>query len=79
MAFLQKAKVYVQDRLRQSADKVWQLLETGAHFYVCGDAAHMAAAVEEALLDIIATSQVCSCCIPCALSRAVIHYASYFI
>ena len=57
----------MQDRLRQSADKVWQLLEAGAHFYVCGDAAHMAAAVEEALLDIITESQVC-CCILCALS-----------
>lgn len=48
----------MQDRLRQSADKVWPLLEAGAHFYVCGDAAHMAAAVEEALLDIITESQV---------------------
>jgi len=32
---------------------VWKLLELGAHFYVCGDASHMAGNVEEALLEII--------------------------
>lgn len=37
-----KGKVYVQDRLRESADLVWGLLEQGAHFYVCGDASSMA-------------------------------------
>lgn len=34
----QAAKVYVQDRLAQSAELVWRLLQAGAHFYVCGDA-----------------------------------------
>jgi hypothetical protein len=29
-------KVYVQQRLRESADLVWQLLEAGGHFYVSG-------------------------------------------
>ncbi|BDA47196.1 Sulfite reductase [NADPH] flavoprotein alpha-component [Coccomyxa sp. Obi] len=53
----QAHKVYVQDRLRESGDLVWGLLEAGAHFYVCGDAAHMAGAVEEALLTIIESSQ----------------------
>lgn len=48
-------KVYVQDRLVQQAPLVWRLLhEEGAHFYVCGDAGAMAAAVESALLRIIA-------------------------
>lgn len=54
----QAHKVYVQDRLRESGQVVWRLLETGGHFYVCGDAAHMAGAVEEALLSIIEAEQV---------------------
>lgn len=49
----QAKKVYVQDRLRESGKLVWQLLQEGAHFYVCGDAAHMAGSVEQALLHII--------------------------
>jgi sulfite reductase alpha subunit-like flavoprotein len=55
---VQAHKIYVQDRLRESADLVWELLEVGAHFYVCGDAAHMAGAVEQALLDCITRAQV---------------------
>jgi len=50
--------VYVQDRLRQASDRIWQLLEAGAHFYVCGDAGGMAPAVQAALLDVIAEHQV---------------------
>jgi len=55
---MQEHKVYVQDRLRESGALVWELLEAGAHFYVCGDAAHMAGAVEEALLSIIQNHKV---------------------
>lgn len=58
MYYCQAHKVYVQDRLRESAELVWGLLERGAHFYVCGDAAHMAGAVESALLEIIRQGQV---------------------
>ena len=54
----QAAKVYVQDRLRESGALMWRLLQAGGHFYVCGDAAHMAGAVEDALLDIIEAHQV---------------------
>lgn len=61
---LQAGKVYVQDRLRESGDLVWSLLQRGAHFYVCGDAAHMAGSVELALLDIIAQHQVRKACGP---------------
>ena len=50
--------MYVQDRLRNSGNLVWRLLKGGGHFYVCGDAAHMAGAVERALLQIIASHQV---------------------
>ncbi|KAK2080572.1 hypothetical protein QBZ16_000426 [Prototheca wickerhamii] len=48
-------KVYVQHRLAECAERVWQLLDgRKAHFYVCGDAAAMAVDVEKALLDIVA-------------------------
>lgn len=48
----------MQDRLRENGELVWKLLQEGAHFYVCGDAAHMAGSVEQALLHIIETHQV---------------------
>lgn len=53
----QARKVYVQDRVRESGDLLWRLLAAGAHVYVCGDAAGMAPAVEQALLDVVARAQ----------------------
>ncbi|KAK9785250.1 hypothetical protein WJX73_004727 [Symbiochloris irregularis] len=53
----QAQKVYVQQRLREAGAQVWALLQRGAHFYVCGDAASMAGSVEQALLDIISQHQ----------------------
>ena len=50
-------KTYVQDKMRQEADVLWAWLERGAHFYVCGDAKRMAADVDRALTDIIATNK----------------------
>jgi sulfite reductase (NADPH) flavoprotein alpha-component len=50
----QKEKIYVQDRMRESSAELYAWLERGAYFYVCGDATHMAKAVEQALLDAIA-------------------------
>ncbi|MFM5006984.1 assimilatory sulfite reductase (NADPH) flavoprotein subunit [Aeromonas sp. R9-2] len=50
----QANKIYVQDRLREAGKELYQWLEAGAHFYVCGDANKMAKDVQEALLDIIA-------------------------
>lgn len=47
-------KVYVQDRMRENAAELWQWLERGAYFYVCGDASRMAADVDRALKDIVA-------------------------
>ena len=47
-------KVYVQHRLREAGQELYQWLEAGAHFYVCGDANKMAKDVQEALLDVIA-------------------------
>lgn len=47
-------KCYVQHRLRESAEDVHRLLQRGAFFYVCGDAANMAPEVRAALAQIIA-------------------------
>ncbi len=48
----QKEKVYVQDRIREHGDQVWDLLEEGAVVYVCGDAGEMAPAVRRALAEV---------------------------
>lgn len=47
-------KVYVQDRMQENAAELFEWLEKGAYFYVCGDASRMAKDVETALLDVIA-------------------------
>jgi sulfite reductase (NADPH) flavoprotein alpha-component len=48
------SKFYVQDRMREVSRDLWAWLAEGAHFYVCGDAKHMAKDVELALVDIVA-------------------------
>ncbi|MFI5683411.1 molybdopterin-dependent oxidoreductase [Streptomyces sp. NPDC051636] len=48
----QRAKVYVQDRMREHGPLLWSWLQDGAHFYVCGDASRMAKDVDRALTDI---------------------------
>ena len=50
----QARKVYVQDRMQERAKELYEWLERGAYFYVCGDATRMAKDVELALLDVIA-------------------------
>lgn len=50
----QATKIYVQDRLREASDELFEWLERGAHFYVCGDASRMAKDVEQVLLESIA-------------------------
>lgn len=50
----QGKKVYVQDRMTEQASALYDWLEQGAYFYVCGDASRMAKDVETALLDVIA-------------------------
>ncbi|MBV6497868.1 MAG: Sulfite reductase [NADPH] flavoprotein alpha-component [Prosthecobacter sp.] len=49
----QEEKIYVQTRMLQAASELWQWLEEGAYFYVCGDAKRMAKDVDEALRQII--------------------------
>jgi sulfite reductase (NADPH) flavoprotein alpha-component len=45
-------KVYVQQRIREAGAELWDWLERGAHFYVCGDAKRMAKDVEAAICDV---------------------------
>ncbi|GAC15955.1 assimilatory sulfite reductase (NADPH) flavoprotein subunit [Aliiglaciecola lipolytica] len=49
----QEQKVYVQHRLLENGAELYEWLEQGAHFYVCGDATHMAKDVHDALLTVI--------------------------
>jgi sulfite reductase (NADPH) flavoprotein alpha-component len=50
----QAKKVYVQDRMQEHSRELYEWLERGAYFYVCGDVTRMAKDVELALLDVIA-------------------------
>ncbi len=50
----QEAKIYVQHRMRENGKEMFDWLEQGAHFYVCGDATRMAKDVDEALHELIA-------------------------
>lgn len=50
----QAEKIYVQHKIREQAESLWQWLQQGAHIYVCGDASRMAKDVEQALLAVIA-------------------------
>lgn len=50
----QAKKIYVQDKLKAKGAEVWQWLQDGAHFYVCGDANRMAKDVHDALVNIVA-------------------------
>lgn len=49
----QAQKIYVQDRMRERGQEIWNWLEEGAYFCVCGDASRMAKDVDQALRDII--------------------------
>ncbi len=51
----QPGKVYVQHRLLERARLIYERLEEGAFFYVCGDKARMAPDVRAALLNVIST------------------------
>ncbi|MEM7027643.1 MAG: hypothetical protein AAF410_05410 [Pseudomonadota bacterium] len=50
----QEQKIYVQDHMRENGAELFNWLEKGAYFYVCGDAFYMAKDVDKALYDVIA-------------------------
>ncbi|OQU97042.1 SnoaL-like domain-containing protein [Cladophialophora immunda] len=47
-------KIYVQHRLAELSDMIYELLQHKAYFYVCGDAARMAKDVNDELVRIVA-------------------------
>ena len=49
------AKVYVQHRMKEHAAELWRWLEAGASLFVCGDAKRMAADVDRALREVVAS------------------------
>lgn len=49
----QATKVYVQHCMLENAQELWEWLEDGAYFYVCGDASRMARDVDEALHRVV--------------------------
>ena len=53
-------KVYVQDRLLEKGSEVFQWLEDGAHFYICGDMKNMARHVQDTLVKIVEKEGVMS-------------------
>jgi sulfite reductase (NADPH) flavoprotein alpha-component len=48
----QDKKIYVQDRMLANARDIWDWLQQGAYFYVCGDAKRMAKDVHQTLIHI---------------------------
>ncbi|MGB3123230.1 MAG: sulfite reductase flavoprotein subunit alpha [Pseudomonas sp.] len=54
----QAEKIYVQDRLRESADVLRKWLAEGAAIYVCGSLQGMATGVDQALHDILGSEAV---------------------
>lgn len=49
----QEQKIYVQHRMKEYGSELFQWLQDGAYFYVCGDAARMAKDVDAALHQIV--------------------------
>ena len=45
-------KVYVQHLMKQNGEEIWNWIENGAYFYVCGDKNYMARDVHSTLIEI---------------------------
>ena len=48
----QAEKIYVQTRMLEHAEEIWEWIDGGAYFYVCGDKNYMAKDVHAALIKI---------------------------
>ena len=48
----QDEKIYVQHKMSEHGEDLFEWLENGGYFYVCGDATRMAKDVDQALCDI---------------------------
>jgi sulfite reductase (NADPH) flavoprotein alpha-component len=48
----QENKIYVQHRLLNNSKEIWEWLQGGSYFYVCGDKKYMAKDVHAALIEI---------------------------
>ncbi|MGI2014297.1 assimilatory sulfite reductase (NADPH) flavoprotein subunit [Shewanella oncorhynchi] len=48
----QAHKIYVQHRIKEQGQALWQWLQNGAHLYICGDAECMAKDVHQALIEV---------------------------
>ncbi|HJM16920.1 MAG TPA: sulfite reductase subunit alpha [Candidatus Poseidoniia archaeon] len=48
----QEQKIYVQHRLLSNGKEIWNWLNDGAYFYICGDKKYMAKDVHSALIEI---------------------------
>ncbi len=53
-------KVYVQHRMQEQSARLWQWIDNGAVFAVCGDASRMAVDVHAALLALIEEHRHCN-------------------
>lgn len=51
----QEYKIYVQHKIQEASAEIWAWVESGCHFYVCGDAIYMAGDVDKALHEAIQT------------------------
>ncbi|MEZ5326856.1 MAG: sulfite reductase subunit alpha [Verrucomicrobiales bacterium] len=52
----QQEKVYIQHKILEHAEELWQWLKQGAIFYICGDASRMAPDVDKALHTVVETA-----------------------
>ena len=51
----QEENIYVQHKMLENQQEIFNWLEEGAHFYICGDMKTMARDVNKTLLEIIKT------------------------
>ncbi len=49
----QEQKIYVQTRILEQSKEIYEWLEQGAYFYICGDAERMAVDVHKALIETV--------------------------